>query len=120
MTSSLNLLLIFLNLSPKFPALATSTLSPVAKKLVTAASIAPVPEDVNIKTSFFVLKSFFNFSVTSINIFENSGDLWCIRGLACSSSTSSEMGVGPGVIIYFFTIIKFSFPMTLKYLYQHC
>ncbi len=90
--------------------LATSTLSPLQKELVTAASMPPEPDDVSKKTSFSVLYIFLSFSETCENTSPNSGDLWCMRLLPCSMSTSSDMGVGPGVMIYFFTIFSF-FPV---------
>ena len=50
----------------KWPALRTSALPPGGTALTTAASIAPVPEAVRIRTSFFVWKTSLSPSTTSV------------------------------------------------------
>src|SRR5581483_2327960 len=83
--------------SPKTPIETHSMRSPGESVLTTAASIAPVPADVSVRTSFFVSKSDWSPLVMRAIISANSGPRWLIiwRDMACR--TSSGQGVGPGM-----------------------
>ncbi len=52
---------------PNFPPWTVKAVSPAESKFATAASIAPVPEEANINTSFFVWNTYFKPSLTSFN-----------------------------------------------------
>src|SRR3989304_4471751 len=76
--------------------------SPGENRFVTALSIAPVPDDASINTSFLVWNRNFKSSFASANMAENCGVLWCIIGYAIVNSAASGTGVGPGDNRYFF------------------
>ena len=82
----------------KWPAFRTSALPPGGTALTAAASIAPVPEAVRIRTSFCVRKTSLSPAATSVITSLASADRWWITGRASSSSTSSGTIAGPGVI----------------------
>ena len=82
----------------KWPAFRTSALPPGGTVLTAAASIAPVPEAVRIRTSFCVRKTSFSPAATSVITSLASAERWWITGRASSSSTSSGTSAGPGVI----------------------
>ena len=82
----------------KWPALRTSALPPGGTVLTAAASIAPVPEAVRIRTSFCVWNTSFSPSTTSTITCLASAERWWITGRASSRSTSSGTMAGPGVI----------------------
>ena len=85
---------IFPNLSPNLPELIVKALLKV--KLVTHASIAPVPLEANITASGISKISKSN-SLVSLKICSNSGVLWCKVTSAIAFLTNSGTGVGPGV-----------------------
>ncbi len=84
--------------SPNLPARSTRTVSPADRVLTTAASIAPVPEDVNGITSWLVWKSRLSPARTSMKSASYSGVRWWIIGWAMASRTFEGTGVGPGAI----------------------
>ncbi len=82
----------------KWPAFRTRALPPGGTALTAAASIAPVPEAVRIRTSFLVRKTSLSPAATSVITCLASADRWWITGRASSSRTSSGTIAGPGVI----------------------
>ena len=88
--------------SPNLPPRITSTLSPWRRKLLTAASMAAVPEPVSCSTVCLVWKSHFSPSWVSFKHSLNAGVRWCSTGRAMASSTRSGTGVGPAVRRYCF------------------
>ena len=94
--------------SPKEPMDTTSTRSPGDTKLLTAASMAPLPAPVRMSTSCLVRKTSFRPSVASANKLLNSGPRWLIIGLAKACSTSCGTGVGPGSIRSCFSFMAVS------------
>ena len=68
--------------------------------------MTPVPEHANSSTSPSVWKTYFRSSIASANAAEKSGVRWWMIGAAMVSMTSAGTGVGPGVIRYFFCILR--------------
>ncbi len=66
--------------------------------LTTAASIAPVPDEVNGTTSWVVWKRRLSPARTSMKSASYSGVRWWIIGWAIASRTFEGTGVGPGAI----------------------
>ena len=66
--------------------------------LTTAASIAPVPEEVNGITSWLVWNRRLSPARTSMKSASYSGVRWWIMGWAIASRTFEGTGVGPGAI----------------------
>ncbi len=66
----------FFQRSPQRPEMRQIALSPVARRLPTAASMPPVPEAVSGSTAFFVQKTYFKSSTTSPRICRNCGERW--------------------------------------------
>jgi hypothetical protein len=93
-----NALQILTHRAAKWPAFSTSALPPGGTALTAAASIAPVPEAVRIRTSFCVRKTSLSPAATSVITSLASAERWWITGRASSSSTSSGTIAGPGVI----------------------
>ena len=82
--------------SPKLPIVTPRTRSPGESVLTTAASIAPVPEDVRTYRSFSVWKARLRLAVVRRSISANSTPRWSIICLLIASYTSGGTGVGPG------------------------
>jgi hypothetical protein len=74
-----------------------TTFSPEAKRLATAAVIAPEPEAASVITGSLVPKSSCNRSCTVRMSFLNSELQWWIISRAMASRTLSSNCVGPGV-----------------------
>ena len=89
--------------------------------LTAAASMAPVPEAVRIRTSFCVWNTSLRPSVTSTITCLASAERWWITGRASSRSTSSGTLAGPGVMSRGFRISQFlnSSAMTRTTEFQH-
>ncbi len=73
-------------------------MSPADRVLHTAASMAPVPDEVNGITSWLVWKSRLSPARTSRKSASYSGVRWWSIGWAIASSTFEGTGVGPGAI----------------------
>ncbi len=92
--------------SPNLPLRHTMTVSPAEKQFAMPASITPVPEHANSSTSPSVWKTYLRLTIASANAAEKSGVRWWMIGAAMVSMTFSGTGVGPGVIRYFFCILR--------------
>ena len=88
--------------SPNLPPRMTSALSPVRRKLQTAASMPTVPEPASTSGSCLVCSSQRSPSCTSRRHSVNDGARWYSIGRAMASSTRSGTGVGPAVSRYSF------------------
>jgi hypothetical protein len=75
------------------------------------ASIAPVPEQASIKTSFLVPKRLFNPWRASSNTLLNCGVRWWIIVSDIAKATSLGTGVGPGDRRYCLIIVLFHWLM---------
>src|SRR5262249_62036325 len=84
--------------APILPRGGPGPVPPADSVLTTAASIAPVPDEVNGITSWPVWKSRLSPARTSMNRDSYSGVRWWMIGCAIASSTSDGTGVGPGAI----------------------
>src|SRR3989344_1688591 len=84
--------------SENIPLTTESTLSPGLIVFAIAASIAPVPLQVSIKRSFFVLQSSFKWSMQETDMSKNSFSRWWIKGFDNAFKILSGTRVGPGVI----------------------
>src|SRR5436853_2451715 len=113
-TCTPKVLQIFPHRSPNLPPLMTSALSPGERKLATAPSIPPVPDDARMSTSFLVWYNHLRSSRTSPNNWANSGARWWMIGLAIASNTSGGTGVGPGASKYRFNIGSVLLPTPVR------
>ncbi|OPX95982.1 MAG: hypothetical protein A4E60_03531 [Syntrophorhabdus sp. PtaB.Bin047] len=81
-------------------------LSPGESIFVTAPSIAPVPEEENMRTSFLLPKMCLRFFLTSSTTTSNMGLRWWTMGSAIFSNTSGGIWVGPGASKYRLSIFN--------------
>src|SRR6185312_2482347 len=75
----------------------TSTRSPGEVTLVTAASMAPVPEEASRMTSLRVCKKACSFLSVAVTTARNSAVRWCMDMAAMAACAWGSNAVGPGV-----------------------
>ena len=96
-TSAPNISAILPKRSPNEPMDAHTTFSPGERVLTTAASIAPVPDEVRMNTSFLVRNTCRSPSVTRRSMSLKRGPRWFIIWVDILSRMSSGTGMGPGI-----------------------